>query len=205
MFVLLFATQHAFAQSKAQETNGLQTGVTEGAAIDPGTIFLDGYETCTCEDELACTLDICLNDGSCGIIISGDSCLINGSCWPNGTRDPANACQSCDSSDDQIGWSSVIAGTACNADDNACTQDDSCGPDGICISGPAVTCPDDGLACTDHLCSSVSATGYQCSRVLWANFCLINEACYAEGALKPGDATMSCQSGVDPNNWTALP
>lgn len=158
IFVLLFATQHTFAQSKAQETHGLQMGVIEGAAIEPGTIFLDGYETCTCEDELACTLDICLNDGSCGIIISVDSCLIDGACFGEGDFKSEDEQYSCQPGIDPKNWtaSCPVEGTTCNANDANCTYGDTiceCNGFGDDYTWQCYTCPQNqpssGDACTD--------------------------------------------------------
>jgi len=145
------------------------------------------------------------NCGSCGNSCGDGAACTNGTCEENpfcsivGVCNDGNICttDTCDPILQQCS-STPNPGAGCS-DNNACTTNDVCGVNGQC-TGQAVVC-NDGLACTVDSCVDSG----QCSSELLANFCLIVGVCYPEGALNPGDNTMSCQSGVNPYNWTPLP
>jgi len=91
-----------------------------------------------CSDGFSCTQDICdPNTGACSYVFDNTVCL-HGGCQTgtcvadqsNNSIDPVTGCQV---------QSVAPDGTACNADNNACTQDTCAG--GNCQVGSPVTCP----------------------------------------------------------------
>lgn len=84
-----------------------------------------------------------------------------------------------------------------NCDDgDACTIGDFC-LNGACKPGVARNC-DDGKACTVDSCS-----GGQCRNTLAGGYCLINDACVAQGAPDPDNQCWSCQPAVR-TNWYSI-
>src|SRR6185369_9103937 len=105
-------------------------------------------------------------------------CRISGTFYSAGARNPANGCQSCQPAVSTSAWRSVTNGTACNADSNGCTQNDSC-QSGTCTPGSAPNCVD-GLSCTTDTCNSTGNNAYGCRHTTNTNTCLIGGTCYAE-------------------------
>lgn len=108
-----------------------------------------------CDDQLACTIDSCL-DPVCLHTASVGTCLITGVCYSGGEANPENPCQVCDPVASSQQWSSA------NCDDgNPCT-DNTCHPVDGCVAVPndTATC-DDGDPCTeDDACAGGECTGY---------------------------------------------
>ncbi len=77
-----------------------------------------------CDDGLACTTDT-FNDITmlCEFSTDAGACLIGGTCFNDGDRNPANDCESCGSALDQTDWSLLPVSTLCELDADACTQD----------------------------------------------------------------------------------
>jgi hypothetical protein len=151
--------------------------VCNGASACVGTAY-------SCNDSLACTADSCNGDGTCSFAIIPGNCVINGACYAAGATNPANQCQSCAPSTSKTSWTAKFAGTACN-DGNACTSNDVCNA-GVC-AGTAYSC-DDGLLCTADSCNGDGT----CSHTIAAGSCVINGACYANGASNPTDSCQIC-------------
>jgi hypothetical protein len=101
-----------------------------------------------CDDGDICTVDACnLSDGSCvsapiscddGTVCTTDFCLPDSGCQNTAVCFP-----------DHDPLYSECLGTPCD-DGNLCTVNDSCSS-GTC-AGEAVTCADDGDACTEEFC-----------------------------------------------------
>lgn len=69
--------------------------------------------------------------------VCGCPCNIDGICYPEGTKNPANPCEACVPETSATAWS-VTAGAACS-DGDACTVDDACSAAGVC-EGAAKDC-----------------------------------------------------------------
>lgn len=142
--------------------------------------------SCT-DDGNPCTLDQCQSGkcthparpdtspcGSGGHCQSGKctaTCLINGVSYPEGTLEPNNPCESCQSATNSTGWTPLADNTACGAS--------SCGSYGGC-GGFSSTCDTSGTksrTCTDHVCKAGVCTApthmetAACSRTTDGNSC----------------------------------
>ncbi len=129
--------------------NGLETGCSAGQVIiQPGSVP-------NCNDNVSCTTDSC-NEATdqCDHIVPPATCAISGTCYANGTINPTNDCQICQSSSSTTAWTSRPVGTACgNPNFNECDGADTCNGSGVCLanlSAPGTACadPTDG-PCTD--------------------------------------------------------
>ncbi len=100
--------------------------------------------TSTCPEGEICDVA----SDSCSVDCAG--CVIEGSCYAEGSRSPANSCLVCDSPAAADDWS-VDAGADCD-DGDLCTEDDECDGAGRC-GGSDVVCVDDDEACgADRSC-----------------------------------------------------
>ena len=113
----------------------LCSGLGEGMATCPADCKASGCGL-TCEDGIACTLDLCASDGGCAHLpdsaaCSDDSLCTLDSCTPTGCAH-TNSLANCD-------------------DGNACTVNDQCLA-GKCQSGAAKDC-NDGNPCTLENCA----------------------------------------------------
>ncbi|MBW2263899.1 MAG: hypothetical protein JRG91_18215 [Deltaproteobacteria bacterium] len=65
-------------------------------------------EPVVCDDGLVCTSDVCnpLDDSCSNTLIPG-WCLIAGVCYANGTLNPANSCEQCDSATSTSAWTPI--------------------------------------------------------------------------------------------------
>jgi cysteine-rich repeat protein len=156
--------------------------------------FVDRSDGSACPDEgVSCTDDVCLS-GTCSHPVSSGQCLIDGSCHSDGTPNPSNECEECDSGTSSGGWTPLSDGTACTADAYSCTDDEcrSGACDHLLVSG---WCLIDGTCYTDstrdsrnecHVCdTSASETswtvdvGHACDDGEW---CTAGDACTSSGA-----------------------
>ncbi len=163
-----------------------------------------------CNDGVLCTIDSCsplsglchfdtagadglaCSDGS--VCTTNDACL-NGSCKPGAALpcDDKNVCTN-DTCDSSAGCQHSNNSAACDADGNACTQNDTCA-DGGCVTGAMKVC-NDNQVCTTDSCNAVSgacvftpvAAGTACDAD--GSVCTVNDAC-AGGVCVPG-ATKNC-------------
>src|SRR5262249_19751552 len=62
---------------------------------------------------------------------SSNKCLIGGTCYNNGTINPANDCQSCNSNVSTTDWTNLSSATSCASDGISCTSD-ACDGAGTC-------------------------------------------------------------------------
>lgn len=141
------------------------------AAANP-TGWSDQSDGGSCDngDGLACT-GVC-NAGSCDNEVQDGHCAIGGTCYSDADANPDNACEACDSSQDDGGWT---ANTAADGD--------------TCDNG-------DGLACTG-ICNAGS-----CDNGVHADHCAIDNSCYAQRDVNPDNACQVCNSGDDDRNWS---
>jgi alpha-tubulin suppressor-like RCC1 family protein len=158
------------------------------------TAWVDRSDGSTCADEgISCTDDVC-QSGSCEHPVSTGFCLISGTaCHTDGTINPLNECQHCDSSTYDISWSARSRGTPCSTDGVSCTIDQCIG--GVCdhdevdtgyclISG---TCYSTGFTNPSNFCEECSTsdptdwsprTGTACDD---GDFCTTSDACTTSG------------------------
>ncbi|MFO0747288.1 MAG: VCBS repeat-containing protein [Myxococcota bacterium] len=151
-------------------------------------------EPYSCSDGLGCTEDVCQGDGACRYPIKPGNCLIDGACYADGARPDQTTCRACDA-DLPTQWSAPASAVACD-DQNNCTSSDKCA--GANCAGAPFSC-DDGLVCTADSCNA----GGTCANTLSAGFCLIEGACYADGATSPDNPCLVCKASVSPIFWSA--
>jgi hypothetical protein len=157
-----------------------------------------------CGDGLACTTDACTSTGnntfSCTNTLNANRCLIGGACYLANENNPNNACQACVPATSTTQFTNKNNGTACNADSNGCTQNDSCQA-GVCVAGDAANCGD-GLACTTDACASTGNNTFSCTNTLNANRCLIGGACYLANENNPNNACQACVPTTSTTQFT---
>jgi YD repeat-containing protein len=135
-----------------------------------------------CDDKDACTqVDICIqgkcqgtNPKDCG---TADQCHLVGTC--NSTTGECT--------------SHPLDGPACD-DGNSCTKNDTC-KNGVC-GGTTYSC-NDGPACTTGACNGDGT----CTNSLLPHYCLIDNVCYANAAVNPGNQCQICDS-TQPATWS---
>jgi hypothetical protein len=93
----------------------------------------------TCDDSLACTNDLCLDDGTCQNTVA-QGCAIAGACRNQGDVNPEDECQRCDAVTSTSAW------TGDPTDDGiGCTEDS-------CVDAVAIHAPNDGLCEPSEVC-----------------------------------------------------
>lgn len=147
----------------------------------------------TCDDEKACTDNVCDGAGGCDYPVRAGSCLIDGACYADGARADATTCRVCDDAT-PTAWSAPATALACD-DGEPCTKDDVCAG-GTC-GGTSYDC-DDQTACTIDTCDGAGG----CVNAAADNFCVIGDACFAEGAKDPGNACQACKTATSETGWT---
>ncbi len=102
--------------------------------------------------------DIVLN------ILPVDDCLIDGTCYAEGTINPANDCEACIPDIDTMAWSFRPEGSPCgnpNSTDIDCDDPDACDGFGFCEANPkpdGTECTDDGNECSFDECLAGACT-----------------------------------------------
>ena len=148
-----------------------------------------GYE---CEDGLECTRDVCDGKGGCSTeLISGEWCLIDLTCVPDGGANPANPCEACVTPVSPTFWT-PSDGAACD-DGQECTGEDQC-QGGLC-KGSKDPCDDDNPCTTNGCkegegCIHAAVTG-ACED---GDFCTIGDTCNNQVCV-PGNKTLDCSDG----------
>ncbi len=87
---------------------------------------------------------------------------------------------------------------ASQCDDKLSCTSDSCGSNGHCVN-KAYSC-DDKLSCTTDTCDGKGG----CGNKLATGQCLIDKACHATGASRPGNACQVCQPTKSVGAWQPL-
>jgi hypothetical protein len=173
--------------------------------------YCNGVETCDashqcaagtppdCTDGIVCTNDLCDEDNdSCTNPVLTGWCLIGGTCYSNGSDNPDNICQWCQSATNNTDWTDRVAGTSCD-DGLFCNGTNTCDGSGTCVAGtPPCTAT---ATCTTATCDEVTDTcGYQVN----TGFCYIDSACYANNDRNPANECEACISATSQTAWTPL-
>ena len=147
----------------------------------------------TCSDGIACTDDICLDDGGCSNPTSDGACFIEGSCHVAGDGSPQDPCLQCLPELSKTQWSNAVD-APCD-DGVACTKDDVCTA-GQCV-GVTYTCTD-GLECTADSCDGQG----DCIFTPAPGTCAIGTACWTDGDVNPEDDCETCAAEAGPTSWS---
>ncbi len=118
------------------------------------------YANVTCVDPNPCQAATCdAATGQCKPATKAGWCLIDGSCLTEGSANPANACEICNSVQSNSSWTPAV-GSACN-DSNPCTYDDTCKAGGGCAGTPKkgcclsdADCAPSGDPCAANVCDA---------------------------------------------------
>jgi formylglycine-generating enzyme required for sulfatase activity len=103
----------------------------------------------------------------------------------------------CGSQDKTSGMElTCTSGEACD-DEDPCTEDDKCDPQGTCAGTP-ISCDDD-RPCTNDSCG----TDGQCVHELQAGFCLIDGVCRTDGESPDGEPCKECMTAASTSAWTS--
>ena len=159
-----------------------------------------------CNDTLACTQDTCLGLGVCSNKAKQGHCALpvkvgasyKIQCLKDGDKNAADPCMACNSSKSPNKWSPLNGG-ACD-DSNTCTKSDYC-QNGQCKGTYYGAQCSDGLSCTTDLCDG---KGGCLGNKLSSSFCLINGACYKDGAKHPGGSCFICDVKKSQSAWTSI-
>ncbi len=148
----------------------------------------------TCDDGVACTDNVCLDDGQCSNPVSANSCLIDGSCYAATDANPADPCLQCLPDVSSTEWT--------NADGQSCDDGVACTHSDTCLAG---ACAGEDYACTDGLdCTADTCDGEGgCIYLPAPGTCAIGTACWSADDLNPDNDCTACQPDVDPGVWTA--
>lgn len=135
-------------------------------------------------DNNACAADSCDGLGTC-VATAAPPCTTPPDAWCY------EAVGTCNPGDGKCVYQPKLAGTACDADGNACTTGDACDGNGLCVAGALKTCaspPNTACYNAAGTCSNV-ANGTQCG----ANVCFYcsSGACTARAVGYQYDGTES--------------
>jgi len=166
---------------------------TKGDKCNAGGCVGEAY---TCGDDRACTDDVCQGDGTCAYPIKAGKCLIGGACYDDDQRADQTTCRVCDATV-PTSWSAPDSALACD-DGNLCSKNDACA--GASCAGTTFSC-DDGKVCTQDACLANGT----CGNTLVQGFCLIDGACYANGAPNPANPCLVCNAGLVQSGWSLAP
>ena len=207
--------RHCSQDSDCVEDNGCLTGTCSGGVchsswLPDGTACNDG-DACTsgdtcqggicsgslkdCDDGLACTVDLCLPDGSCSNDISAGFCLIDGACYSNGQRSPDSYCRRCDTSQSNTTWTLEAEGTSCD-DGLWCTGTDVC-------SGSGGECRHENPPCTEMCLGNCSEEEHTCLPDAEGTpcddgfLCTGDDACDGAGSCRGTPSADYCGSGEE--------
>jgi hypothetical protein len=161
-----------------------------------GTCIATPY---TCNDNKTCTTDTCNGAGGCTFTINSGWCLINGTCYSQGTDNPSNPCQEC-----RADWGAGYQTVWGYNNSNTCTDNDQCTYNDHCSSGSCVSTAyscNDGKSCTQDICNGDSS----CTHNILANTCYIGGACYNDEQTSPFNVCQKCDDEVSNTAWTNWP
>lgn len=193
----------------ACDTPGSPCNAHDPCAINPicgndGLCHPTFYQNCN--DDLACTQDVCLGAGKCDHIPASGQCALavkqaggpsKVQCFNTDDRNPADPCKVCDPERSGKAWSPATGGS-CN-DGEDCTKDDYC-DNGVCKGTYYGDQCQDEYGCTEDVCDG---KGGCLGNKLMADSCLINGACYKKGDTDAQKCNV-CDPSKSTNAWTPL-
>lgn len=154
-----------------------------------------GGAVSSCDDGIACTTDTCSTTNGCSNDVDSGMCLIGGTCYSSGDKNPANPCQTCFSG---TAWTNSTGGQCepgyCSF--QAYTAPKTCSS-GQCSGGGATS------SCVSTACSIAScddAAG--CLQAVQDGYCLIGGACYATGQENPSKNCQVCDPSKSKTTWS---
>jgi len=167
----------------------------------------------TCDANAVCQPNFEANGFGCGNPANSacdlaDTCNGSGTCQTN-VQPAGAACGSnfdgpCDDPDTCNGLGTCLTNQVANntpCDDSFfCTVGETCS-NGACTNSSPRNCAD-SLTCTTDTCNEGSN---MCVNTQDPNTCLVDNACYAEGALNPANTCEICDSAANPIDWTVQP
>lgn len=166
----------------------------------------------TCDGAGQCQSNIQPNGAPCGSTIHtecdfADTCNGAGVCLPNiqpsGTPCGSQSSGPCDAPDSCNSSGTCLPNTLPNntpCDDSLfCTENTRCNA-GVCGGGNPRNCAD-SLTCTTDTCDEANDV---CVSTLNEGHCLISGACFADGALQPGNTCAECDPATSTSDWTDL-
>jgi ankyrin repeat protein len=197
-----------------------------GAFVAPNTANgSDSCESCTpaqvvsnwtnATDGTACTGNggyYCQN-GQCENV-----CDIAGQLLSNGSSDPANTCQSCQTANDPTNWSPVTVGavTCSSNGGNYCVEGScalACDISGAVLDAGALDTTNGCQSCQPSLAATAfspvtdgttcSTGGTYCVGGNCANDCQIGGVLLADGTIDGGNPNVCCNVAKSPAGWTA--
>lgn len=189
------------------------TACTDVTPIDCFDARCNGAGACDQQQTLESSSYVCRNAADiCDQVETCDGLV--GACPADGfkgtdvvCRPPANpdcdVAESCTGSGITCPANGFVAnGFACN-DHNGCTTVDTC-QTGVCTGGsPRQDCQD-GIACTDDVCTSTGDTTFSCSNPISNNRCLIDGSCHTSHALNLANDCQRCDPGATQTAWSNL-
>ena len=222
LFVLLVSSACSGERPEFGNIKPVDAGEpTRDGSTDELSTSTDGPSTSTDEptDELSTSTDepSTSTDGGPG---SGstdecpEGCVVDGTCYSVGERNPNNPCATCDPDSDSSGWTNVAEGEACD-DGMYCTVDDRCSA-GNC-EGVQRAC-DDGIACNGaEVCDETQAQcagarsicgedetcnveNDECSSTCGG--CAIGGVCYLNGEASTTNPCMVCDVSTSADAWS---
>jgi len=145
--------------------------------------------------------------GRCGV-----GCEINGTQRNDGTPNPSNSCQLCQSSLDLDGWSNVDDGTSCGSGRNCfggvctqCTQGSACTPGNPCHNG-SQSCSAGSAICTDLGTNrgdgASCGTGKVCDNGSCDSGCWLEGQFYYPDEYATGSECKQCKPNSSTTSWT---
>ncbi len=170
-----------------------------------------------CSDGYGCTKDICDGKGGClGNTLMSGFCLINATCYKDGTNNPSGACGTCDTSKSTSTWTTISNACLINGKCYSKGQKNTNGC-GICDPSQSTsawspvknTCL---IAGKCHIAKTKHAGGCaECDpaksgttwTVIGATHCLIDNKCVASGTKHPGGCH-KCDPAKSKTGWTGL-
>ena len=184
------------------------------------------WDSCTSSADCSfmnseCQFGICsASEGHCTPYLFPGYCFIDDECIEEGTRNPLESCEYCDSNNPTT-WS-PLSNVLCS-DNDACTTGDRC-EDGICKYSGELSC-NDGNPCTADVCDSATGCihyaddegtcdidesltcvvgtceGGECRKQLEDLYCLIDNECIPQGQSSENGCGY-CDSSIFKTRWT---
>ena len=197
-------------EAQAEDTTG--DADNDSASCLPGEACDDG-DPCTlddfckggfctgtaldCGDELDCTHDNCLPDGSCENPLRSGFCLIDDECFEDGGLSTMTPCLECITALAADGWSAQDS-SPCD-DGDPCTVNDGC-KSGIC-AGLMLDCPADSPCtaheCVDGECQATIIEG-DCGSDACADWTCVDGECVSGTSLECEDDNLCTDDLCDP-------